>query len=127
MQMNDCPKYVGCSAAICPLDVGWWATHRIHGPGDRMCLYLSEIGKDGGRERIANLYESGADIIAACEVVIYQLQIMRKNMDDMPRGLGTLLNSLNASWERPSSIEAGKRAGERMAAARASRTDENIP
>ena len=40
---RDCPKFNKCSAPICPLDPDWMK--REHLDGDRVCLYLRELGK----------------------------------------------------------------------------------
>ena len=49
MKMEDCPKYKGCSAPICPLDPNWRnAKHLKH---ERVCFYLCEAQK-GGSEAI---------------------------------------------------------------------------
>jgi hypothetical protein len=41
--MQDCPKYLACSAPICPLDADW--RKRYHASGDRVCFYLAEAQK----------------------------------------------------------------------------------
>jgi hypothetical protein len=45
MHMEDCPKYKGCSAPICPLDPNWRKARHLR--GERICFYLCEAQKDG--------------------------------------------------------------------------------
>jgi len=47
---NHCPKFLKCSAPICPLDRDW--KQRTHLKGERVCFYLREMtvrGNLGGR------------------------------------------------------------------------------
>ena len=46
MEMRDCPKWHGCNAPICPLDLEM--LERAHQNGERVCLYLREYAKPGG-------------------------------------------------------------------------------
>ena len=45
MNMENCPKFEGCSAPICPLDPNW--RKRLHLKGARVCFYLCDAQKDG--------------------------------------------------------------------------------
>lgn len=45
--MFDCPKFDKCSAPICPLDGEWHK--RSHLKGERVCFFLAEASKRGGR------------------------------------------------------------------------------
>jgi len=49
MKMEDCPKYKGCSAPICPLDPNWRKVQHLK--HERVCFYLCEAQK-GGSEAI---------------------------------------------------------------------------
>jgi hypothetical protein len=49
MRANDCPKWPGCSCPVCPLDFS--PRHR-HLAGDRVCLWLRELVKPGGRDTL---------------------------------------------------------------------------
>lgn len=40
----DCPKFIQCSAPICPLDAEWGK--RVHLKDERVCFYLTEAVKD---------------------------------------------------------------------------------
>lgn len=42
---NHCPKYVKCSANICPLDREW--RKRNHVKGERVCYFLREMTVKG--------------------------------------------------------------------------------
>lgn len=44
---NTCPKFESCSAPICPMDIDWQL--RNHRKGERVCLYLREASKSGGK------------------------------------------------------------------------------
>ena len=61
-----CPKFSGCSAPICPLDPEW--PRARHLPGERVCLWLRELVKDGGEARIAQA-ASGEVAARAAEVL----------------------------------------------------------
>lgn len=45
MEMRDCPKWISCSAPVCPLDDDHLMT--VHLKGERICFYLRESVKDG--------------------------------------------------------------------------------
>lgn len=47
MNATDCPHFDKCSAPICPLDPDWRL--RTHLDGERVCFYLIEASKRGGR------------------------------------------------------------------------------
>lgn len=44
-EMSTCPKYLKCSASICPLDQAW--REAKHHKGERVCFYLCETQKSG--------------------------------------------------------------------------------
>ena len=48
--MHDCPKFISCSAPVCPLDPEWRDRTQIN--SEPVCLYLLEIVKDGGMDRV---------------------------------------------------------------------------
>ena len=48
---TDCPKFPRCSAPICPFDQDWRL--RVHFKGERICFFLTELVKAGGRQRLA--------------------------------------------------------------------------
>jgi hypothetical protein len=41
--IETCPKFIKCSAPICPLDPEW--ERRAHGKEDRVCFYMMEYAK----------------------------------------------------------------------------------
>ena len=45
--MNDCSKFDGCNAPICPLDPDWKL--RKHLDGEKACFYLTEFAKPTGK------------------------------------------------------------------------------
>jgi hypothetical protein len=50
ISMRDCPKFTSCSAPVCPLDPGW--RERTQMDSEPVCLYLLELVKDGGMDRV---------------------------------------------------------------------------
>lgn len=61
-KMQDCPKFSGCSAAVCPLDHDWRL--RNCEEVDRTCFYLTESVKAGGHERIKEVLNG--EMLLAC-------------------------------------------------------------
>jgi hypothetical protein len=45
---KDCPKFIICEAAICPLDPVWRSA--VHLSGEPICFYLRGSAKDGADE-----------------------------------------------------------------------------
>ncbi len=50
VDMKACPKWGHCSAPICPLHGG--VLDCKHLPGERVCIFLLELVKTGGRAKI---------------------------------------------------------------------------
>lgn len=48
---RQCLRFERCNAPVCPLDRNW--PNVPHLPGEPVCIYLREPGKQGGRARIA--------------------------------------------------------------------------
>jgi len=46
-----CPKFIKCSANICPLDRDW--TSRSHLRGEPICFYMREYVKQAGRFKLS--------------------------------------------------------------------------
>lgn len=46
-EIERCPKFLGCSAPICPIDADW--PTRSHRRGERVCYYLTEYAKKPSR------------------------------------------------------------------------------
>ena len=53
VHMTACPKWGHCSAPICPLD-GIMLDCK-HLPGERVCFYLLELVKPGGRAKLSRV------------------------------------------------------------------------
>lgn len=51
-----CPRFEKCSANVCPVDPDWRL--RTHLDGERVCLYLTEQSKPGGRAILAPVLSS---------------------------------------------------------------------
>ena len=65
--LEQCPKYIKCSANVCPIDPEW--KKRTHMRGERVCIYLIEYFKEqGDLKRIPlaickNLEKTGESIL----------------------------------------------------------------
>jgi hypothetical protein len=80
--MYQCPRYIDCSAPLCPLDPDWRT--RIHRSGDRVCFYLREAVKAGAPERFkggadAPIYLAATDMLAQSTTFVSDL---RKRLKD---------------------------------------------
>ena len=51
-----CPRYLGCSAPICPLDPGC-LTEATHLAGERICSYITELCKPDGAATLRQFLE----------------------------------------------------------------------
>lgn len=48
--MQHCPRWESCSAPVCPLDPIWRQVPHLD--GERVCFYLTESAKPGGKARV---------------------------------------------------------------------------
>ena len=87
MNMDQCPKYMGCSAPLCPLDPDWRL--RAHNNGDRVCLYLRESVKAGAEGRL------DPTILVAC-------RSMANSQDDL---VCAVRKMLKRAAEAPSKLD----------------------
>lgn len=78
--MQRCPKFDTCSAPICPLDD--LLQRRVHQDRDRTCVWLVEVVKPGGEDRInAALPSALADqLIRALPEVEAASAYVRRNL-----------------------------------------------
>lgn len=53
IHMRDCPRYPACSAPCCPLDPDGWGRTML--PGERVCIWLTELVKPGGEQLVAQV------------------------------------------------------------------------
>ena len=51
METYDCPKFISCSAPICPLDREWKLKSYLD--GERVCYYLTEHSKEAAKPILA--------------------------------------------------------------------------
>jgi hypothetical protein len=49
---TDCPRFLTCCAALCPLEPAWREVQHL--PGEKVCKYLLDSGKAGAAERYAD-------------------------------------------------------------------------
>lgn len=97
-----CPRFGSCSAPICPFDPAW--RRSAHLVGERTCLWLREIVKPGGMERVEQR-------IGAENALIVQ-DTARKILDfesPLPRGANILRRTLIAAAQTGSRLDAGER------------------
>jgi hypothetical protein len=50
MKIDDCPKWLNCSAPICPVDEQYIS--RVHIAGEKICFYLNEYAKPHARANL---------------------------------------------------------------------------
>ena len=63
LNMSDCPKFEHCSAPLCPLNRDMM--ERTHLRGERVCFYVREYVKEGGRAILSTNVVS--DLLQAIE------------------------------------------------------------
>ena len=90
-----CPKFSGCSAPICPLDPEW--QRASHLPGERVCLWLRELVKEGGEARVAHASsgEVAARVAEVLPAIVASSSDIRSKLRDAAR-TGTKLNKPHA-------------------------------
>lgn len=90
-----CPKFSNCSAPVCPLDPEW--PRARHLPGERVCLWLRELVKEGGEARVA--HASTEDLATRVGLVLPDIVAsnsdIRSKLRDAAR-TGTKLNGPRA-------------------------------
>jgi hypothetical protein len=95
MEIYDCPKFISCSAPICPLDPDW--NLRSYLDGERVCRYLTEYSKPTAKpilkgvlaEELYQAIEQGyPKIIAAHPRIKRQLQRSSKNPPRYGKSIG---------------------------------------
>jgi hypothetical protein len=67
-----CPKFISCSAPVCPLEANW-ETQR-HLPGERVCRWLREAVKDSGNRAVKHAlpYECGETVVFVAAVLLHR-------------------------------------------------------
>lgn len=117
MKMVDCPEYIRCSAAICPLDPDWRV--RGWGDGDSTCLFLRETMKPGAAERLAvNAAYQELHVISLGWIEAEKLVVEQAGENGVAKGRGGHLRSILAAAKSGSTLEKWARAGARLAKAR---------
>lgn len=107
--MQSCPRWERCNAPVCPADPD--SRRRVHRQGEHVCLYLTEIAKNGGGERLQRMLstplleavaESHQDITAPTTV------------ENLPQGHAVIARTIAKAATTGSRIEANKRAGKQL-------------
>lgn len=106
MAMRECPRYATCSAPICPLDPDWRG--RCHMPGDRVCIWLTELAKPGGEEQV----------VAA--ITSETTRFVAQTLPDITAHWGAIRRALDKSSRKGSRLAAQQLLGRSMAARRTS-------
>lgn len=92
---NACPKFDSCSAPICPLDPEWQRARHL--PGERVCLWLRELVKEGGGARVA--HASSGEVAARVAEVLPSIVASNSDIRSKLRDAaltGTKLNKPHA-------------------------------
>ena len=118
MEMSNCPEYIRCSAALCPLDSAW--KNRVHAEGDKICRIMREHVKAGADSRFADLplLAEARPAVQLMLDTLYQLK-EEAGQGNMARGFGAVLRQVEAAKMAGSSFDKNKASGERLHAARA--------
>ncbi len=98
---QQCPKFGHCSAPICPVDPGHLGS--CHLKGERVCFYLLELAKPGGkarldataagttpRELIEKVSESLPGVISRYGVIRYLLKRASQTPSRLGRQIGAV-------------------------------------
>lgn len=98
--MYACPKFSTCSAPICPMHPDWRKQAHLH--GESVCLWLRELQKDGGNERVR-----GVLVTDQLEAV---LRVSREVMvtSSVHDGLGDVRRRLKAAARNGSKLASGR-------------------
>jgi hypothetical protein len=59
MTPHDCSRFDTCNAPVCPVDDAW--PKAVHLPGERVCPYLLNSGKEGAAE-----WHAGDPVFQVC-------------------------------------------------------------
>jgi hypothetical protein len=80
--IESCPKFNKCSANICPLDPDM--LDRVHLPGERVCIYLTEYAKPHARTNLrGSLPDKQFEIITeAYPKIIDRYSSIKKRLSD---------------------------------------------
>ena len=99
MTMPECPRYVTCSAPICPLDPRW--KHRKHLSEERVCLWLTELAKPDGLRIVSQEIGSDAtqDIARLSPQITAKFSSIRHTVEKAA-GSGSLILQRRASSQR---------------------------
>lgn len=76
MEMYECPKFLHCSASLCPLDPDW--RKRTSMNGEPTCFYLCEYVKDGSKARFEG--SSHGKIYEACSRMMSERHLIGGNV-----------------------------------------------
>lgn len=101
---TNCPKFISCSAPVCPFYDRLAATS--HAPGDAVCLYLREYVKtDGPARLLVTLGEDRLKAVATLAEAIMALKATdQARAPGMPGGLAKLRYALERAAHSPSKI-----------------------
>jgi hypothetical protein len=83
--MSECPRYLTCSAPVCPLDPIW--KRRKHLPGERVCIWLSELAKPGGPQILEQELAADAaqDITQRAPLISVKFSLIRRALERAAR------------------------------------------
>lgn len=90
MTPRACPKFIGCTAPLCPIDADW--RRRTMFASERVCFYLAEASKEGAAARFRGGTDEGTYLQAA------------QTMPAMVEAVGTLRRTLRRTALTPSRV-----------------------
>jgi len=99
MTMRECPRYLTCSAPVCPLDPIW--ARRKHLPGERVCLWLTELAKPGGLDILGQELgtETAAQVARISPAIAERFCYVRRVVEHAA-GTGSLVQARRQRFER---------------------------
>ena len=100
--IEQCPKFATCNAPICPLDDHWRESRHLS--GERVCLWLREASKQGGKARVCEALPRELS-----EPVLVALREITHAGATLPHGVGLIRSRLKDAAASGSKLDSGKR------------------
>lgn len=102
---STCPRFLTCSASVCPLMSDWRRTRYLK--GERGCTWLLELAKPGGEARVAAALPPDAAL--AVSLAFGAISQVRGRSGEASRGLGLIRSALERAARTPSRLDAARR------------------
>lgn len=101
MSPMECPKFATCSAPVCPLHDRWRTSSHLR--GESVCLWLRELQKNGGAQRLSALLRPDM-VLAVCECH----EALFSGSGALPVGAGEMRRKLAEAATSGSKLRAGQ-------------------